>query len=163
MKNHTGLTAAALVIGAVIALVGCAQHDDQEKTVNADQARTHMRDFVQATMDMTGLDWVSDGGSPIAFECGTSDGRAGVAFSWNQHAKGVEQPGELVKKVGAEWKARGLSPSYRDGKRSDGLTLYTVAAEGDPVRTISFNASEHRTSIQVDSTCGTGSVADYKQ
>lgn len=122
-----------------------------------------MRDFVQSTMDLTGLAWVSDGGSPIAFECGTRDGGEGVAFSWNQHATGVEQPGALVKKVGAEWQARGLSPTYREAKRNDGLTLYAVAAEGHPVRTVSFNATEHRTSIHVDSSCGTGNVADYKQ
>ncbi|MFZ6993469.1 hypothetical protein ACO0E1_16400 [Curtobacterium sp. RRHDQ66] len=153
----------AFVLGVLVPLSGCAQQSSEEKALDADQARVHMRAFVQSTMDLTGLDWISHGGAPIAFECGKSDGGAGVAFSWDQHATGVEQPGELVKKVGAEWEARGLSPSYRDAKRNDGLTLYSVAAEGDPVRTISFNASEHRTSIQVDSSCGTGNIADYEQ
>lgn len=163
MSRRFPSVTSVLLIGAMATLAGCAQPDGQGNTVAADQARRQMRDFVQSTMDLTGLDWNSDVGSPIAFECGTSEGGAGVAFSWDQNATGVEQPGELVKKVGAEWEASGLSPSHRDGKRKDGLTLYTVAAEGDPVRTISFNASEHRTSIQVDSSCGTGNVADYEQ
>lgn len=152
------------VVATLMSTAGCSQGEGRRATRDAEQARLDMRQFVQATMDLTDLDWVSDDGpTPIAFECGTDDGKPGVAFSWDQHAAGADNPEQLVNTIGAAWEAKGLTPSYRDAERKDGLTLYSVAAAGAPLRSVSFNASTSRTSIHVDSSCGSGSISEYEQ
>jgi hypothetical protein len=120
-----------------------------------------MQQFVRDTMTEAGGDWTSVGGAPSPDACGLDDGGSGVSFSWNQQAEGVADPKSLVRRIEQYWRARGLTSSERQGQRGDGLTLYTVVGEGEPVRSISINASAHRTSIQVESSCGTGEVSDY--
>ena len=120
-----------------------------------------MQNFVRDTTTEAGGEWTSVGGAPSPDACVLNAGSSGVSFSWNQQAAGIAGPESLVHRIEKYWEAQGLMISERQGQRGDGLTLYTVLGEGEPVRTISINASEHRTSIQVESLCETGDVSDF--
>ena len=164
MKRRTSLlVSGAIALRTMLNVAGCSQSRDDGSAalMKADRARSSMQQFVRDTMTEAGGDWTSVGGTPSPDSCGLDDGSSGVSFSWNQHAEGVADPKSLVRRIEQYWKAQGLTNSERQGQRGDGLTLYTVVGEGEPVRSISINASEHRTSIQVESLCGTGDVSDY--
>jgi hypothetical protein len=157
------LVSGAIALSATLGLVGCSQSFDEADVdvKNGDRARSSMQQFVRGTMEEAGGDWISVGGAPSPDACGLDEGGSGVSFSWNQQAAGVADPESLVRRIENYWEAKGLTISEGQGQRGDGLTLYTVVGEGEPVRSISINASEHRTSIQVESLCGTGDVSDY--
>lgn len=150
-----------MTLATALAVTGCAQSHGDGDVMNADEARSAMQRFVRDTMSEVGGEWTSVGGAPSPDSCGLDNGDSGVSFSWNQQTAGVADPEKLVRRIEKYWEAQGLANSERQGQRGDGLTLYTVVGEGDPVRSISINASEHRTSIQVESLCGTGDVSDY--
>jgi hypothetical protein len=150
-----------MTLAVALAVTGCAQSHGDGDVMNADEARSTMQQFVRDTMSEAGGEWTSVGGAPSPDPCGLEDGGSGVSFSWNQQAAGVADPESLVRRIEEYWKAKGLTNSERQGQRGDGLTLYTVVGEGPPVQSISINASKHRTSIQVESLCGTGNVSDY--
>lgn len=164
MKRRTSLLASgAIALSTTLCLAGCSQshREGDAGLMNADRARSSMQQFVRDTMTEAGGEWTSVGGAPSPDACVLKDGSSGVSFSWNQQAAGVADPESLVHRIEKYWEAQGLTNSERQGQRGDGLTLYTVVGEGEPVRSISVNASEHRTSIQVESLCGTGEVSDY--
>ena len=164
MKRRTSvLLSGAIAFSATLCLVGCSQSHDEggADLMNADSARSSMQQFVRDTMAEADGEWTSVGGAPSPDACGLDNGGSGVSFSWNQRAAGVADPESLVRRIEKYWAAKGLKNAERQGQRGDGLTLYTVVGEGEPVRSISINASEHRTSIQVESLCGTGEVSDY--
>jgi hypothetical protein len=151
VKRRTSvLLSGAIAFSATGCLVGCSQSHDEggADLMNADSARSSMPQFVRDTMTEAGGDWTSVGGAPSPDACGLNDGGSGVSFSWNQQAEGVADPKSLVRRIEQYWRAQGLMSSERQGLRGDGLTLYTVVGDGEPVQSISIKASEHRTSIQ---------------
>jgi hypothetical protein len=164
VKRRTSLLlSGAIALGTTLSLAGCSQSHDEGAAdlMNADRARSSMQQFVLDTMTEAGGEWTSVGGVPSPDPCVLDGGDSGVSFSWDQQSEGVADPKSLVRRIEQYWRARGLTSSERQGLRGDGLTLYTVVSEGEPVRSISINASAHRTSIQVESLCGTGEVSDY--
>jgi len=159
MKTRTTKVILSLVCASVL-LAGCTQQPKGSE-MDAEQARDGMVSLVKQTMDAAGGDWTSLSDIPVSSECSTAN-VAGVTFSWDQERAGSENPESLVRAVAKTWKQHDYDVTIRQDTIDDGRPLWSAVTTGQAVESISVNASPRRVSIEVQSACGTGDIADYE-
>lgn len=160
MKTRTTKVILSLVCASVL-LAGCTQQPKGSE-MDAEQARDGMVSLVRQTMDAAGGDWKSLSEEPASSECSPAAGSSGVTFSWDQERTGAEDPEALVRTVAKTWKQHDYDVTIRQDTIDDGRPLWSALTTGQAVESISVNASPRRVSIEVQSACGTGDIADYE-
>ncbi len=153
---------AAVGAAAALCLVAGCTTQTRETDMQADQARDDMVALVELTMRTAGGDWTALSKRPAASGCTTSERAEGVSFSWDQERSGADDPEALVRDVAATWKQRDYDVTFRQDQIDDGRPLWSAITTGQAVRSISVNASPRRVSIEVESDCGVGDVADFE-
>ncbi|MEG8036903.1 MULTISPECIES: hypothetical protein [Bacteria] len=153
-------TAVLSAVGALVLLTGCANYVDDSELDGA-QARDAMVALVQQTIDAAGGDWTPLSDEPASSECSTPEGSAGVTFSWDQERTGTGDPESLIRTVAKTWKQSDYDATIRQDTIDDGRPLWSAATTGKAVESISVNASPRRVSVEVQSRCGEGDVADF--
>lgn len=160
MSTRTATAILALVSTSVL-LAGCAQQPKGSE-MDAEQARDGMVSLVEQTMKAAGGDWTALSDGPASSECSTGNGSSGVTFSWDQERTGATDPESLVRAVAKTWKQRDYDVTIKQDTIDDGRPLWSAVTTGQAVESISVNASPRRVSIEVQSACGTGDIADYE-
>lgn len=160
MSTRTTTVILSLVSASVL-LAGCAQQPKGSE-MDAEQARDGMVSLVKQTMDAAGGDWTALSDTPASSECSTANGSSGVTFSWDQERTGTTNPEALVLTVAKTWKQHDYDVTIRQDTIDDGRPLWSAVTTGQAVESISVNASPRRVSIEVQSACGTGDIADYE-
>jgi hypothetical protein len=118
--------------------------------------------LIQLTIDAVGRDWTALSGGPASSECSTADRSSGVTFSWDQERTGATNLESLVRAVAKTWEEHDYDVSIRQDTIDDGRPLWSAVTTGHAMDSISINASPRRVSIEVQSACGAGDIADYE-
>ena len=151
----------ALIIGlGLVATLAACTETSVPPTFGAADARRQMTNMVSLTTEAAGGDWSALSNGPASSECTTPDGSPGVTFSWAQERTGTDDPEALVRTVAAAWKQRDYDVTFQRDKIDDGRPLWSAVTFGHTVESISVNASARRVSIEVQSNCGAGDIAD---
>ncbi|ROS62828.1 hypothetical protein EDF42_2525 [Curtobacterium sp. PhB172] len=117
--------------------------------------------LVQQTIHAAGGEWTPLSDKPASSECSTAESKAGVTFSWDQERPGTHDPESLIRKVEKTWKQVDYDVTIRRDTIDDGRPLWSAVTTGQAVESISVYASPRRVSIEVQSRCGEGDVADF--
>ncbi|WP_139199180.1 hypothetical protein [Curtobacterium sp. MCBA15_013] len=144
----------------IASLVGCAQTGQHRES--ASNARGDVVAFVKRTMKAASGDWTALSDGPASSERSTGNGSSGVTFSWGQERTGATDPEPLVRAVAKTWKQHDYDVTIKQDTIDDGRPLWSAVTTGQAVESISVNTSPRRVSIEVQSACGTGDIADYE-
>jgi hypothetical protein len=130
--------------------------------MDAAQVRDDMIAMVQHSIDAGGGGWNPPSNEPASSECSTAEGSAGVTFSWDQERAGTRGPESLIRTVAETWNQADYDAAIQQDTIDDGRLLWSAVTAGHTVESISVNASPRRVSIEVQSNCGTGNIADFE-
>lgn len=160
MRQHRAI-AVLSAVGALVLLTGCASDLDDSELDGA-EARDDMVALVQQTIGAAGGEWTPLSNEPAPSKCSTAESSAGVTFSWDQERPGTQDPESLIRMVEKTWKHADYDVAIRREAIDDGRPLWSAVTTGKAVESISVNASPRRVSIEVQSNCGAGDIADYE-